>query len=492
MGIKEIFDVVVAMLEVIEESMGSKENTGKAEALEYEERIGIAQSILAPIWGDRVATETYLKLTKRALSLNVDLECWYDSVAKRKVAWLTVPVGSLLGQQMCNYLSSGKCEPYFTQKDHLRVRNEGRHITGQINYNVTRIEQLLNIIFIDVLISEASLFLERVLRPVIDTASAGKESDVVTREANGAMDDITSKMTEIKTRQMGAGGNDLDIVGESRKQPELILAGKRTGEVEEPEEKVKTVNMDSLPRGWREYFPEVKAILYLKMRAWELGGTLQENYTQSDLSNYWVVLTAPCKTPVYNAMITYSPFKASDSSDVLILSRSSEKVASWKLPLTNRETFAALRSLFELAEEFLSNTAEKCYDLVRARKDVHSRALKRQHFVELLQPIFIYGHTYDVTIEEGKVKIFNTITGALEMEGDTEKMILGYLIDGVESMDVSVMLSMLDPFWMYYGCLACVDDGKVVVYVLHERHEIQGSSASCVLEQILSLIGERV
>lgn len=112
MGIKEIFDVVVAMLEVVEESMGSKENTGKAEALEYEERIGIAQSILAPIWGDRVATETYLKLTKRALSLNVDLECWYDSVAKRKVAWLTVPVGSLLGQQMCNYLSSGKCEPY--------------------------------------------------------------------------------------------------------------------------------------------------------------------------------------------------------------------------------------------------------------------------------------------------------------------------------------------------------------------------------------------
>ncbi len=97
-----------------------------------------------------------------------------------------------------------------------------------------------------------------------------------------------------------------------------------------------------------------------------------------------------------------------------------------------------------------------------------------------------------MTIEEGKVKIFHTITGALEMEGDTEKMILGYLIDGVESMDVSVMLSMLDPFWMYYGCLACVDDGKVVVYVLHERHEIQGSSASCVLEQILSLIGERV
>lgn len=72
MGIKEIFDVVVAMLEVVEESMGSKENTGKAEALEYEERIGIAQSILAPIWGDRVATETYLKLTKRALSLNVE------------------------------------------------------------------------------------------------------------------------------------------------------------------------------------------------------------------------------------------------------------------------------------------------------------------------------------------------------------------------------------------------------------------------------------
>lgn len=139
----------------------------------------------------------------------------------------------------------------------------------------------------------------------------------------------------------------MDIVGESRKQPELILAGKRTGEVEEPEEKVKTVNMDSLPRGWREYFPEVKAILYLKMRAWELGGTLQENYTQSDLSNYWVVLTAPCKTPVYNAMITsYSTFKASDLGYVLILSRSSEEVASWKLPLTNRKTFAVLRLAF--------------------------------------------------------------------------------------------------------------------------------------------------
>lgn len=488
MNIKEIATIILKMLEESmspEEADGAQEAEEKAvDAPEHDERLSLAWNIVTPVWDDSGEAEAYFKLTKRALSLNVSLECWYDSEAKRKVAWITVPTGTLLGQRFCSYLSSGERGAYFTQKDQLRVRVEGRYVTGQINYNMARINQLLNIIFMDALIIEAGLFFEKTLDFLADMASTDKESSGVTSE-----DDVAPE-----TEQMEANTDNSDIINEGMPEWADFASMEETDDkaekIEEPEAVVKAVNMDSLPRGWAEDFPEVKALLYLKMRAWELGGTLRETYAPNDTSDYWMVLTAPCETPVFNAMIAYPTFLA-DSSDVLISRRSNEKMASWELPLTNRESFAVLRSLFSLAEELSSNTAEECCDLVRTRKDVHSRALKCQHFVELLRPVFTYGHTYDLAIENGTVKISHAVIGNLEMKGDTIKMILGYLVESVEDMNIDVMLKLLEPFWMYYGCSVYAADGdKVVVSMVHERYEIVGNQAAGVLEQILGLIGE--